>query len=124
MGIFFLKIQVQFLTQKLECNVYYSSLFPKLFFPSMNPTTNGLQIRTSILTSHVPISMPYTSHEPSLKLQTSHFPCKNNVWMFTTRLTTMYKNMYNPKSKISLLLLSFIATMLAKVQGENKRNKK
>ena len=31
----------------------------------------------------------------------------------------MYKNMYNPKSKISLLL-SFIATMLPKIQVENK----
>ena len=33
----------------------------------------------------------------------------------------MYKNMYNPKSKISLLFLCFIATILAKSQGENKQ---
>ena len=34
----------------------------------------------------------------------------------------MYKNMYNPMSKINLLLLlSFIATMLVEVQGENKQ---
>jgi hypothetical protein len=32
--------------------------------------------------------------------------------------------MYNLKSKISLLLLSFVAIMLAEIQGENKKNKK
>jgi hypothetical protein len=41
--------------------------------------------------------------------------------MFTTCFTRTYKNMYNPKSKISLLLLSSIATMLAGIQDENKR---
>jgi hypothetical protein len=35
----------------------------------------------------------------------------------------MYKNMYDPKSKISLLLLSSIATILAEIQGKNKKNK-
>jgi hypothetical protein len=29
--------------------------------------------------------------------------------------------MYNPKSKVRLLLLSSIATMLVEIQGENKR---
>ena len=35
----------------------------------------------------------------------SHFPCKSNTWMFTTCFTSMYKNMYNSKSKIWLLLV-------------------
>ena len=29
--------------------------------------------------------------------------------------------MYNPKSKISLLLLSFIAIMIAEIQGESQQ---
>ena len=33
----------------------------------------------------------------------------------------MYKNMYNLKSKISLLHLSSITTMFAQIQGENKQ---
>ena len=34
------------------------------------------------------------------------------------------QNMYNPNSKISLLLLSSITTMLVEIQGENKQNEK
>jgi len=34
----------------------------------------------------------------------------------------MYKNMYNPKSKISLLLLSSVANILVKNLGKNKQN--
>jgi hypothetical protein len=36
----------------------------------------------------------------------------------------MYKNMYNPKSKISLLLLSSIATIFVEIQGEKQEDKK
>jgi hypothetical protein len=33
----------------------------------------------------------------------------------------MYKNVYNPKSKITSFFLFFIATILAEIQGEIKR---
>jgi hypothetical protein len=33
----------------------------------------------------------------------------------------MHKNIYNPKSKITLLLLSSITIMLAEIQDENKQ---
>ena len=35
----------------------------------------------------------------------------------------MSKNMYNYKRKISLFFLSSIATMFAKIQGENKQKR-
>jgi hypothetical protein len=35
----------------------------------------------------------------------------------------MYKNIYNPKSKIRLFILSSIATMLAEIQGETNKQK-
>lgn len=38
-----------------------------------------------------------------------------------TSFTSIYKNIYNPKSKIRLLLISSIAGMLVESQGENKR---
>ena len=63
------------------------------------------------------------SHTLITKLQItnfSHSPCKSNTWKSITCFTSMYKNMYNPKRKISLLILSIIITMLAKTQGENK----
>ena len=50
----------------------------------------------------------------------SHSPYKINVWMSTTCFTSMYKNMYNPKSKIIFFLVSSIAIMLVDIQGENK----
>ena len=33
----------------------------------------------------------------------------------------MYKSIYNFESKISLFLLTFIASMLVEIQGENKQ---
>jgi hypothetical protein len=36
----------------------------------------------------------------------------------------MYKNIHNPKSKTSLLLLFSITTLLAEIQGENKQKQK
>ena len=45
--------------------------------------------------------------------------------MCTTCFTSMYKNMYNFKCKISLLLLSSITTMLTEIQGvKTSENKK
>ena len=41
--------------------------------------------------------------------------------MSTTCFTSMYQNIYNPKSKINLLLRSFIAIVLAEIQGEIKQ---
>jgi hypothetical protein len=48
---------------------------------------------------------------------------KNNAWMSTTCLTSMYKNMYNLKSKTRYLLLSSIATMFVEIQSKNKQKK-
>ena len=41
--------------------------------------------------------------------------------MSTICFMSIYKNMHNPKNTISFLLFSFIATMLAKIQDENKQ---
>ena len=39
------------------------------------------------------------------------------------QFSSMYKNMYNPKSKTKLLLLSFVATMLTRIQSNFERKK-
>ena len=41
--------------------------------------------------------------------------------MSTTCFKSIYKNLYNPKSKIRLLVLSSRATMVTEIQGENKQ---
>ena len=52
----------------------------------------------------------------------SHSPCKNIVWMSTTCFTSMYKNMYKPKSKTRLIILSSIAYWNSKSKQAKTRN--
>ena len=123
---FFFKIGIQPLIQKFECNVFQSSLLRKFFlYPRIQQQAVYKSIH-SFLTPHVPLSMPHVFINQVRSANLSHSPCKINAWMPTTCFTSMYKNMYNSKSKmilllLLLLLLSSIATMLAKNQDVNKR---
>ena len=69
------------------------------------------------LTPCAHIFMPYTlinqAQTSPVLLAKAMFECPQH--------TCEAKNIYNPKSKMRLLLFSFIAIMLVVIQGENKR---
>ena len=68
--------------------------------------------------------MSHTLINQAQKFKLLIFSSQKQCWMSTTCFTSMYKNIFNHDSKLRLLLLSSIATMLAKTQGENKQKQK
>ena len=91
--------------------------------PFTNPTTSVLQIHTSVLDSLYSSLYAHILIHQVQNYKLLSFSLQNQCLLLTTCFISMYKNMYKPKSKISLLL-SFIATMLVEIQGEKMRKQK
>ena len=115
---FFFQIRVQSLTQKIDCNIFYSSIFPRLFLcPKFNnkwPTNPCIHFRM-LFSLFALVSLT------KLKIANfSHSPCKIwfNAWKSIICFTSMLKNMYDLKSNKNILF--FIATVIAEIQSEKK----
>ena len=99
-----------------KCNVYLS-LFPKFFLCPQNHTS----ILHSTFSSHY---APY-SYEPSSKLQTSPILLVKSMLEWPQYASqTCTKTCIILTTKISLLLIYSIGTMVVGIQGESKRKQK
>ena len=117
-GILFLEIRAQPLIQKSECKCILSNLLPKLFLHSRTQQQTIYKSVYPLLTPYAPLSLcPYTLINQAQNRKLYRFSLQKQ----RLDIHNMYNNTYNPMTKINLLLFSWIAIMLAAIQGENNQ---
>ena len=109
--------------QKSKFNVLHLRLFPNYFCLFTNPTSNNLQLHTSILDFICSSLCPILT---KLKIANfTHYLCKINAWMFTSCFTScMYKHMFNPKRNINCSSTPPLQSCLLKFEMKINKNKK